>query len=471
MKRAFAILVFAATAALAGVAAKAPAVRPNIVFVFPDQWRANAFGFSGDPNVKTPNLDRLERESINCINAMSGMPLCCPTRASLMTGQRPLTHGIFLNDVPLSTNAVTLAKTLHAAGYDTALIGKWHLDGHGRASFIPPERHQGFDYWKVLECTHDYTNSFYYTDTPEKLKWEGYDALAQTRDAEKYLRDHANAKKPFFLCLAWGPPHDPYQTAPEKYRAMYSPAKLKLPPNVPESMAAEARQMLAGYYSHCSALDEYVGELRATLEKTGLAKNTLLIFTSDHGDLLGSHGARKKQQPYDECIRIPLLLHWPAGFGNKSRHVDALINSEDMMPTILGLCGVTIPKSVEGLDFSRYLHGGANPSDGATLISCVTPCCDWIRKVGGKEYRGIRTLRYTYVRDLNGPWLLFDNQKDPYQLNNLVNHSDSAALQAELDATLKKKLAAARDEFLTGEAYIKKWGYKVDWTGSAPCGP
>src|SRR5205085_5520374 len=118
------------------------------------------------------------------------------------------TTGVFLNDVPLAPNAVTNAKVLRDAGYDTAYIGKWHLNGDGRSRFIPRERRQGFDYWKVLECTHEYNHSAYYSDGPEKFLWTGYDAIAQTKDAEQYIRDHAKIRKPFFLVLAWGPPHD-----------------------------------------------------------------------------------------------------------------------------------------------------------------------------------------------------------------------------------------------------------------------
>ena len=119
------------------------AARPNVLIVLADQWRAQAFGFAGDPNVRTPHFDRLASESARFVNAISGLPVCSPTRASLMTGQRPLTHGVFLNDVPLSTNAVTLAKVLANAGYRTGMIGKWHIDGRGRSNFIPPERRQG----------------------------------------------------------------------------------------------------------------------------------------------------------------------------------------------------------------------------------------------------------------------------------------------------------------------------------------
>jgi arylsulfatase A-like enzyme len=442
--------------------------KPNVLFVIADQWRASAFGFAGDPNVQTPHLDTLKRECVCCVNAISGVSVCCPARASILTGQRPLTHGVFLNDVPLNPNAVSLAKVLKQAGYDTSYIGKWHLNGDGRSAFIPRERRQGFDYWKALECTHDYNHSFYYADGPEKLEWKGFDAIAQTRDAEIYLRDHAKSVKPFFLFLAWGPPHDPYQIAPDKYRAKYKAREIKLRANVPESISQKVRVAQAGYYANCTALDDCMGELMQTLRDNGLASNTIVIFTADHGDLLGSHEVFNKQQPYDESIRVPLLLHWPKGFGTNGGLLDALINSEDIMPTLLGLCAVPVPKTVEGLDYSGYLCGGKNPSDDAAVISCPAPFGQWDRVRGGREYRGVRTQRHTYVRDLKGPWLLFDDEADPYQTNNLVNEPRSARLQAELETTLARKLKEQGDEFLPAADYLKKWGYRVDANGTAP---
>src|SRR5206468_755271 len=129
-----------------------------------------------------------------------------------------------------------------------------------------------------------------------------------------------------------------------------------------------------------------IGELRRTLAETGLAENTLVVFTADHGDMLGSHGLYKKQKPYDESIRVPLLFHWPKGLGRKPSQLNFPINSEDLMPTILGLCGVPIPKSVEGLNFNRYLRGGKPPGDGAAVILCASPFGEWDRAHGGKEY-------------------------------------------------------------------------------------
>lgn len=449
----------------------AAADKPNVLFILADQWRAQAFGFAGDVNVKTPNLDRLERECVNFTQAVAGMPVCSPTRASLLTGQRPQTHGVFINDVPLSLNAVTIAKELKAGGYDTGCIGKWHVDGHGRVNFIPRERRQGFDYWKVCECTHGYNNSPYYADGPEKLTWDGYDAIAQTRDAQQYIASHAKSAKPFLLWLAWGPPHNPYETAPEKYRAMYPLEKIQLRRNVPAEAQEKARKELAGYYAHCAALDDCIAELLRTLKEAGLAENTIVVFTSDHGDMLWSQGQQRKQRPWEESARVPMLFRLPPSLGIKPRRVAGTINTEDVMPTLLGLCGQPIPKSAEGFDFSGYMRGGTDPSGGATIIRCISPFGEFTRQRGGKEYREVRTARYSYARDLNGPWLLFDNEKDPLQLNNLVGKPEHAKLQAELDALLTRKLAEQHDDFRSGAEYIAKWNWQVDANGTAPMKP
>jgi arylsulfatase A-like enzyme len=462
-------LALAGFLAAAGlVPAAGAASPPNILLILADQWRAQALGFAGDPNVKTPHLDRLEHEAVCFTQAVSGMPVCSPARASLLTGQRPLTHGIFLNDVPLNPKAVTLAKVLAEAGYDTGCIGKWHIDGHGRSNFIPRERRQGFDYWKVLECTHAYNRSPYYADGPEQLIWDGYDAVAQTRDAQRYLETRAKAPRPFFLFLSWGPPHNPYETAPPKYRAMYPAGKIQLRANVPEASRAKARAELAGYYAHCTALDDCVGDLLATLKTAGLADNTIVVFSSDHGDMLWSQGEQRKQRPFEEAARVPLLFRLPPALGIAPRRVAGTINIEDLMPTLLGLCRLPVPRSVEGLDFTGYLRGGDDPSGGAAILSCVSPFGEYARPRGGREYRALRTAHHTYVRGLKGPWLLFDHAQDPEELHNLVGRPEHAALQARLEAQLQRKLAAAGDEFKPGPEYIARWGYTVDANGTVP---
>jgi arylsulfatase A-like enzyme len=438
--------------------------RPNVLFVFGDQWRAQATGYAGDPNVRTPHLDRFAAESLNFTHAVSNCPVCSPWRATLMTGQYPLTHGVFVNDVPVSSDPVYLAECFRDAGYDTAYIGKWHIDGHGRSAYIPPERRKGFETWRVRECTHDYNQSFYYGEGPEKLWWEGYDAEAQTRAAQAYIEGHDPAR-PFLLMLSWGPPHDPYETAPEAFRALYDPETLELRPNVPEELAAEAREWLAGYYAHCSALDACFGDLMRSLEEAGLADNTLVVFTSDHGDMVGSHGARNKQRPWDESILVPMLLRYPAVWGREGREIEMPINSPDLMPTLLGLAGLPVPGSVEGHNFAPFLRGEGDAPETAALIELPACFHQYAYYNGGRDWRGLRTARYTYVIDLEGPWMLYDNERDPYQLENRVGDPAYADVRTELDSALRQRLAARGDPFEPGAELIRRAGYPVNERG------
>ena len=441
--------------------------QPNIVFVFADQLRLQSLGYAGDPNIETPNLDNLASEGVNCVNALSSTPVCSPYRASLMTGQYPLTHGVFVNDVQLKPQGPCIADVFKENGYDTAYIGKWHIHGHGRSNPIPKEDQFGFDYWKVLECTHDYNHSMYYEgDSTEKKYWEGYDAEAQTKDAINYISSRKDIDKPFLLMLSWGTPHEPYQTAPEKFRAKFAEKDIVLIDNVPSECAEKAREDLRGYYAHIAAIDEYIGELRDTIKSANFAENTIFVFTSDHGDLLGSHGQVKKQQPWAESVNIPLLINWPAK--NITGTPDALIDGPDIMPTLLGLCGLNIPNTVEGHNFSEHILGEPDDTEGAVLLSCPHPFGQWSRAIGGREYRGVKTKQYTYIQDLNNPWLLFDNIADPYQVNNLVGNANFADIQQQLEAKLQELLTQNNDEFLPGMEYINKWQYVVAEDGTVP---
>jgi len=307
----------------------------------------------------------------------------------------------------------------------------------------------------------------YYGDENIKLKWEGYDAIAQTREAKRYISEHAS-DKPFALFLSWGPPHAPYHTAPQKYRDLFNHEELTLRSNVPQYLEDKARKTLAGYYAHIAVLDECIAEILHTLRELRLENDTIFVFTSDHGDMLFSHGQQKKQRPWDESILVPFLLRYPAVLGKKGRTIDMPINTPDIMPTLLGLSGVEIPATVEGTDFSEVLKGTDKPRNNAALIGCPSPFGQWKRADGGREYRGVRTRRCTYVRDLNGPWLLYDNKEDPYQLNNLCNKPEHRKLQNKLENILTQKLEQTNDEFLPGAEYIKKWGYEVDESGTVP---
>lgn len=437
--------------------------RPNVLLVLTDQWRAQATGYSGDSNVSTPVLDALAAESVNLTEAVSGTPVCCPARASMLTGQYPLQHGVYINDVELKPTGTTLAEEFAAAGYRTGYIGKWHLYGspdgvYGRRELpIPREKRMGFEYWKAAECTHDYDSSIYFEgDDPEPKTWPGYDAHAQTADACRFIQDAAGAEAPYFLMLSYGPPHYPLDTAPEEYRSRFDGVDIALRPNVPESMVAESSEALRGYYAHIEALDDCLGQLLHTVEETGTGEDTVVMFLSDHGDMMGSQGIQHdvKVCPWEESVRVPMLIRFPRRFGRDGRVEKSPFDMPDLMPTLLGLCGLGVPEHVTGTDVF-----GERPSHQATssFLSLPVPIL-WARSYGIEAYRGVRTASHTYVRNLTGPWLLYDNVADPYQLQNLCGRPEFAGLQQDLETELNRWLSGLGDEFATAEEYVRADG-------------
>lgn len=176
--------------------------------------------------------------------------------------------------------------------------------------------------------------------------------------------------------------------------------------------------------------------------------------------MLLSRGMTKKQRPWDESLRVPMLLRYPARLAH--REINKPINTPDILPTLLGLSHITVPESVEGTDLSKALTGAEPYPEEAALIQAPVPFHQWSFLEGGKEYRAVRTERYTYARDLSGPWLLYDDQQDPYQMNNLVDQPAHATVQAELENVLQQKLKAIGDEFLPADDYMKQWNYRYD---------
>ncbi len=436
--------------------------KPNIVYILTDQWRAQAFGYTGDPNVKTPQLDKFEKEEVNFTNAVSVLPVCTPHRASLLTGRYPTSTGMFLNDIYLPSEEHCMAEIFKAEGYNTAYLGKWHLDGHGRTNNVEPERRQGFDYWKALECSHDYNNMPYYAnDDPEMKHWQGYSPFALAEDANQYLTDHANSKDPFLLFISIATPHFPHNSAPQKYKDMYPLEDLKFAPNVPEEEQDALREELQGYYAHCTATDEAIGSVLDKIKQLNLMDNTIILFSSDHGEMMGSHGVKvyTKQLAWDESMRVPFLIHYPGIGENKGAVVNAPINTPDILPSLLGLANLKIPETIEGEDISELIK---NPDPNTDRVALVMNPCPFTREYKYPEYRAIRTKQYTYARTLEGPAKLFDNLSDPYQLNNLVDNPEFASLQGELDQKLNQQLEKIGDEFKSRDFYLQKWNLVLD---------
>jgi arylsulfatase A-like enzyme len=436
---------------------------PNLLFVFADQLRASSVGYAGEEQVRTPHLDAFAGEGVVFTNAISNHPVCTPYRASLLTGRYPLSTGIFMNDLLLPVTETSIAEVLKGRGYDTGYIGKWHLDGLDRRAFTPPgPRRQGFDHWEALNCSHKYMDTFYYKDTPERIPVGGYEPDVQTDLAIRFLEGRAAADKPFCLFVSYGTPHEPYRLMPQEYLDEYPPEDIRFRPNCPDWN----REDIAGYYAHTTALDRNFGRLMETLEKGGLSDNTIVVFTSDHGDMHGSHGQRRKQRPWEECINIPFVIRGPAQSPAGSR-TDALIGAPDVMPTLLAMMGCPVSETVEGRDLSHAVMGKSGEEHDSVLIMAPAPFSEAF-KAGIPEWRGVRTKRYTYVETLEGPWLLYDNVEDPYQMKNLAGDPGQAALKNELQGHLRDWLAKTGDGFLPREELIEQWGYDVDKHGATP---
>lgn len=434
-----------------------PEKKPNLIFVFADQMRGRDMSCAGDPNVSTPNLDRMAGEGVRFVNATSCIPVCTPARAALLTGRYPLSTGMFLNDIQMSTEETTIAHVLGEAGYDTAYVGKWHLDGGRRFDFTPPgPRRQGFAYWHALNCDHrDYLNPLYYEDEDEQIWPEQYCTDYETDVALRYIE---NRDEPYCLFLSFSPPHNPYHQLPERWKDRIDPAKLQLSPNTPDT--EENRRDLAGYYAHIAAIDENMGRL---LDVVGDDPNTILVFWSDHGDMLGSHGKQRKQWPWDDSALVPLIVRWPGGVpaGEVS---PVLFNTLDFMPTLLGWMGVECPETAEGTDLGSAIAGQvAGPA--SALLQVVAPFAEQVEK----EWRAVRTTRHTYAETIDGPWLLYDNEADPDQLDNLVDQAEHATLQAELKRELDQWLEKTGDSFESRAWYLDRYGYQVEGkNGAAP---
>lgn len=454
---------------------------PNIVFVFADQLRSFELGCYGGRHIQTPNIDRLANEGVRLTHAISTYPICSPFRAMLLTGLYPMHNGMICNDHYLKPNVTSFAEACKASGYHTGYIGKWHIDGHSRTNYIPPERWLGFEHWQVLECTHDYFKSKYFEgDSNTPKYWDGYDAEAQTRSAQQYIVEHSK-QGPFALFLSWGPPHDPY-IAPKAYMDRLKPADIEFRPNVKERTLADAlrthprftlpesykairekhqtwadddqnlRKAMAGYLAATMALDDYIGDMVKTLDEAGILDNTIFVFTSDHGDCLGSHRFYGKDTPFEESVSIPFIVRYPTKIEPKSVS-DAMFSPVDIMPTVLGLAGVACPK-VDGLNMSGALMGQANGPRDAVLMMGMTHFCNASVISGMDTWRGLRTHQYTYARYENGTtWLLYDNVKDPYQMKNLAEAPEYADLRKTLNQRLYQLLKEADDPEDTRAVY------------------
>ena len=452
--------------------------RPNVIILFDDQLRADVCGVYGGKAITTPNIDHLANHGITFSNAVSSCPLCTPYRGSLMTGRYPSHSGIVLNFIEANPihNPNCLANLFSKAGYNTGFIGKWHLSGgvvkhvgkftpsreaflasrkrFPESEFVPPgPRRLGFDYWAAYNFHVAFNNYWYYHDEPKKIYSEKYETDTEIDQAIDYIQKYKDSEKPFFLTVAPHPPHPPFSPdyIPEGYLDLV-PEKLEWSPNVPVDNPRDLQEYRY-YLAMAKNVDDNLGRLMQFLNMSGIADNTIVVFTSDHGEMHGSHGRINKMVPYAEAMNIPLIIRWPAKIkaGQKS---DALYTPMDHLPTLCSLVGINIPGEIDGIDLSNVLLGRGSSNRDEILIANYTSNWDFFQSgTQWPEWRGVKTKRYTYCKWLSGEEELYDNLKDPYQMKNLVlGQKDSLTLN-RLRRCLKDLLAEAHDEFLPGTAY------------------
>lgn len=418
---------------------------PNVLFVFSDQHRASSMGCYGDANVRTPNLDRFATQGTQLNAAMSCTPVCVPYRACLMSGQYGHHNGTMSNGAGFVLKSPCIAETFKSAEYQTGYIGKWHLNAAQSkkigtySGYVSPDQRLGFDYWRSAQSGHNYYDYTYFEDdNPVPIKTDIYQPTKMTDQAIEFIQQHDREDKPWFLMVSWGPPHPPFKS-PAQYRKHYE-GDIKLSPNVPEGRPAEAaREILPEYYGLIESLDVEWKRLMEAVDKSGLAEDTIVIYTSDHGEMLGSNGYLRKRWPHEESARVPFLIRYP-GKIPAGRMIDDPFNTPDIYTTLAGLAGIKMPDGLDGADYAPLLTGRATapPRDYAYLqmIYGYVPWPGW---------RAIRTRTHLYARTADGPWLLFDIQHDPHEMRNLADEPSAAAMLAELDRRLIQIMAEAGD--------------------------
>ncbi len=423
---------------------RASTTHPNIVYLFSDQHRNCSWPGGGTTQVQTPNLERLASQGVVLSNCISNYPLCSPHRASLLTGRFPQANTVTKNVEPerdpLPTTEPSIARALRNAGYATGYVGKWHLyPGSDTGTLVPPGDHRhGFDdFWRACHNYNDRYDTRTYDDDGIEFVLPGYAPKSQMDLVQEFIEEHTGG--PFCIFLSWQPPHTPYSEAPSRFLDLYPADQIEVRPNVPEELVTPAlledhRQ----YYAHVSALDEQIGRLMDKLDELGIADNTIVVYSSDHGDMLGSLGYRAKNRPWEESINVPFVIRWPAGIPG-DRRLETLFSTVDITPTLLSLAGLPIPALMQGLDLSHVLKGQAGPEPDSALIMSINPN-DLFCDLTMVDWRGVRTQDFTYARLVEGvrvtPWLLYDNSNDPYQMTNLAYDPGYAAIRAELDALL-----------------------------------
>jgi choline-sulfatase len=478
--------VLKAGAALAARGARAAPRRPHLLLLMADQFRADCLGLDGNRAIRTPNLDRIGREGVRFRSAYSSTPTCTPARAALLTGMSPWHHGMLGYSRVGERYPVEMPRLLREAGYYTLGIGKMHyhpqrnlhgfhqtiLDESGRIE-SPDYRgdYRGWFWSEAPTLDPDATGIGWNSHRsaayalPERLHPTVWTAAAAIRFLDSY-----NRPEPFFLKVSFARPHSPYDP-PERFWKMYQDAALpaarvgrwaaRYAPKSDDTEnlwhgdlgAAQVRRSRQGYYGSVAFLDEQIGRILEALERRGLLEETLILFTSDHGDMTGDHNLWRKSYAYESSARIPMMMRWPAGLvsAKRGQSLGQTVEIRDILPTFCQAAGVSVPETVDGRSMLALANGasdGWRPYLDLEHDVCYSPSNHWNALTDGR-------WKYIYhARD--GEEQLFDLQTDPAEMDDLA---PLAAHEAELRrwrARLVAHLAERGDQWVKGGRLVPR---------------
>lgn len=440
--------------------------RPNIVFIIPDQFRQQAMGFRGEDPVITPHLDRFAKEALSLENAISNYPVCSPYRGMLFSGQYPWSNGLTTNCNTLTRNfgvylkekQVCLTDILSKNDYDCGYIGKWHLDapevseveyleGYREDGKLwdsytrPGARRHSMNFWYSYGCNDQHFKPHYWMneDKVEDVRYiTKWSVEHETDVAVDYItnnKGYRDVKKPFALFVAYNPPHTPFEEVPKKYVDRYEKDEEQLLTrlnihNRPlegtfeyqkqteeerKKVIEQSRKNVKNYFAAVTGVDENFGRILKALEENGLEENTIVIFTSDHGEMMGSHGLMYKSLWYDESLKVPFLIKYKGQIEPGSK--DFFLGAVDIMPTLLELVGISdqLPKGVEGISVAKaMIEEEEGPNEGYYINTQI-------------DARGIKNKQYTFVtlRNAHGDesYILYDSKVDKYQMKNIADEN------------------------------------------------
>lgn len=460
--------------------------RPNIVFIFSDQQRADTLGCYGQKLDVTPNLDRLAKDGVRFEKAYTCQPVCGPARSCLQSGQYATETGCFINGRPLPTDIPTVAKSLSAAGYETAYVGKWHLASHHHKGIlyqnapVPAELRGGFkDYIAMADVlefsSHGYDGHVWDKDG-QRMDFIGYRADCLTDYAIHYIRNK-ESDAPFYMFISYLEPHHQNDTnnyeCPDGYREKFKDVEIpyELKHGMYEGDWHDGRY--ADYIGCCHAVDYNVGRLVDTLKEKGIYDDTVIVYTSDHGDHFETMNGEHKRQCFDSCLRVPLIIKGAGDFcgGITKTEPVSLIN---LPPTLLEMAGTEIPSTfqerplqdlMEGKSWSNCVFYQISEAELARGIRterwkyCVhAPHVQGVLDMGARYdanyYRSMLKKAKPYSDDYVEQYL-FDTYNDPYELNNLIAEPEYADIRAELRATLADYIRRAEHR----DAVIYEYGH------------